>query len=357
MNNIIANGKQYEIKNFSISGDIDSFSFSWSAELENYADYLALNPSSEFIECSYNLVLTGYNGENYNYDLGNFALLIESATRSNSTSRQDFKISGRGKNALLDSRYNEKLDYSFKNVSAQTTVTNICASSNISLHWNIVDWIIPSYEATAIYPLDAIRAIVDAIGAAIQPTISGGLAVIYRNKQKPTDALIPDYYFNEDDILSISESYEDRAGYDWVTIGNEDDATNDITASISYDAEKRLVDVSICPFQDINIFHSMQNENLQLHYQGIKTKSIAAEIVTVIDGKANLSNNCYSVVSMTWIDNDLGAVTVLESGDVTTEIIGNGLFSVDYQTKYHQYLASPFNNIKNALVWVEAKNE
>ena len=353
MNKLIANSKEYDIKDFNISGDIDSFTFDWSAELENYADYLELNPCASFISCQYHLVLTGYNGSNYSYDLGNFALLIESANRSNSTSGQSFQISGRGKNALLDSRYNEKSNYTFTNASAQNTVNDLCVAAGISLSWNIIDWIIPSYEATAVYPLDVIKAIVDAIGAAIQPTITGGLSVIYRNKQKPTALINPDFSFNEDDIISISESYDDRAGYDWVTIGNEDDATQDIEASIDYDSETRIIKVSVYPFQQINIFHSMQNINLQLDYNGIETETIT-DTITVIDGKANLSKNYYGTLSVTWIENDLGSLTILENGEITTATVGNGLFDILYTTKYHKYLASPFNDIEKALVWVEA---
>jgi hypothetical protein len=355
MNPLVVDGIEYEIKNFSINGDIDSYTFDWSAELENYQDYLKLNPQSSYIECSYNLVLTGYNGTSYNYDLGDFILLIESAHRNNNGETKSYTLSGRGKNALLDSRYNEKANYSYANVSAQTTVNNLCAAAGISLSWLIDDWIIPAYEANNVYPIDVIKDIAEAKKAAVQPKITGGLSVIYRNKQKPTILSNPDYTFNEDDILSVSESYEDRAGYDFISVGNENDSpAGDLSASIDYDQETRIISVSVYPFQDVNIFHSMQNSNLQLDYLGTETKLIEDEIVTIIDGKANLSNNYYGTVSSQWIEGNLGTLTIAENGELSTATIGNGLLSINYNTKYHKWLASPFNNIEMALVWVEA---
>ncbi len=169
-----ANGREFKLIDFNISSEIDSFSYTWSATLENINDYNELNPLDSFIEASYNV--QGHD----------FKLLIESAERSRSNN-VSYKISGRGKNALLDSRYCDKIDRAYKNISARTIIEEMCALKNISLTWQINDWVIEKYDATKVYPLDIIKKVAGAVGACVLPTVSGGLRICVRNKKRPSE--------------------------------------------------------------------------------------------------------------------------------------------------------------------------
>jgi hypothetical protein len=334
----------YSIHSFSLSGDIDSVFYTWSAELKNYADYVALNPLSGFLNCTFSMILVPY-------DLGDFELIIENASRSDSGSSKSYTISGRSKNALLDSRYNKKITRSYSKRMASVIVSEMCALWSIPLTWGVVDWQVEYYEATSVYPIDIIKAIVEDVGM-IQPTHDGGLTVIPRNKQKPTALTAPDHTFTDGIILpTVSESYIDRAGYDFVSVGNETIGTNNPNASMEWVAETRTIKVYVNPWQSVKLNHSMPSDNLTLHYDGVVIESITDEI-TFNDGKANLSKPFYSQLSVTWKQNNLGTVTANDAGELVTAV-GMGLADVTYNTRYHKYTASPKNGIMRALVWAE----
>ena len=163
--NLVAKGKSFEVKSFNLTASIDSTGYTWSAELCNQDAYLELDPLDGFIECSY--LWHGYN----------FILIIESATRSRDFGNKTWQVSGRSKNMLLDTRYNKKTTVKYSNTTARQIVLAECAKKGIVCNWLIDDFPVAVREFTNVTPLDVIKTITDAVGAAIQPTIDGGLKV------------------------------------------------------------------------------------------------------------------------------------------------------------------------------------
>lgn len=171
--NLVAKGKLFEVKSFNLTAAIDSVGYTWSAELCSQDDYLELDPLDDFIECSY--LWHGYN----------FILIIESATRSRDFDSMTWQVSGRSKNMLLDARYNKKVTVKYSNTTARQIVLAECAKKSIVCNWLIDDFPVAVREFTNVTPLDVIKTITDAVGAAIQPTVDGGLKVCVKIPTNP----------------------------------------------------------------------------------------------------------------------------------------------------------------------------
>jgi len=79
---------------------------------------------------------------------------------------------------------------------------------------------------------------------------------------------------------------------------------------------------------------------------------VTDEIVTFLDGKARLTKSYYSDLSVEWLENSLGAISIVDN-ELTTETAGNSLAKVSYNTRHHLYNANPLIDLDKALVWIE----
>ena len=186
---------------FSMTLDVDSWTWSWSATLAG--SDLALIDDDPVTE-----VIASINGQQ-------FRLLIESITRERTFGRNDLRVSGRGRNALLDVRAD-----TFSQASARTVaqlMDEALAVNGVGVGWTVdfdlEDWLVPgglwSHQGT---PMSALRALAAAGGGYVQPHPTGEIVrVLPRYPVAPWNWLAevtPDY--------ELPAAATTREGIEWI---------------------------------------------------------------------------------------------------------------------------------------------
>lgn len=160
---------------------------------------------------------------------------------------------------------------------------------------------------------------------------------------------------SENTITSLSVEYKDTPQNDSIDISNEQ--VDGGSANVVYDPELKKLYVTVVPFIDIELQHTAANKGVEFKYNGVETRQIDNEEIAIMNGKANLANPFYGLVSFRYADDDCGELTIKESGEVTAAVPDSiGFCFVTYKTKRHVYSAKGnekvivkvFEAIKNA---------
>lgn len=152
------------VKNMSLSLDVDSWTWQFSAGLA--ARCLPdLEPSSTGAPVEVSAVVNGIA----------FRFLVEGISRDREFGASSISIQGRGKTALLDTPYS--LEQSFTNAGARTAqqiMGDILTVNNVPMGWdigfNLTDWLIPAgvFSAQGSY-ISALKKVSESVGAYLLP--------------------------------------------------------------------------------------------------------------------------------------------------------------------------------------------
>ena len=342
-------GEFIDFYSISISGDEDSWLWSFSAEIEDVGIWQLLQVNNDqpmVLEASVN----GHE----------FRFIAEGRSKSRRRGKTSYTITGRSPTVVLGDRYAEQLSRTWDATTAKTVAQELCSGKSIKLDWQTVDWPLASGKLAVKNkrPIEIIRVLANAVGAVIQSTPKGGLVVRPRHVVSPTryGDVKPDQVITDaDDILDISEGWEHRPGYNSVDITDKGTASEPkVRVSVESGSvpTAKLLKVSVVPWQMVRLSHTAEDK-MDISYQGHEVEQ-KTEIVTISDGRGRLSAPWYGTDSFDWLYRNLGPVEVEESGSIASGVIGNSVLKIVYVTRYHRFIAVSEEKIEAAQVLVRA---
>lgn len=326
--------------NIRISRDVDSWLQSFSADILDISDWQALAGNPEVT-----------------ISIGAYAwkMRVEGRNKSLGFGSQAFSISGRSRSAVLAKGVAVPVNQEWTSTTAKTIIQTLCDAAGIALNFQIPDWPLTAYSANARYPIDIISELVQAPGAVLYTADDSTLLVLPAYKAAPSRYAesIPDAVINSnDDELQSSHRYIQRDDYDSIDVGNES-AGSENQLSVSLKSEPHgagiKVRIYVVPFKKLTLQHSATG-HLALVYRGIKTEKVT-ETIEIIEGKGSLSGSFYGLQSTSWRYANLGSVSILEDGTVTSSVKGQSLVEITYTTKWIEYDASSSDDL--AQVYIE----
>jgi hypothetical protein len=202
----------------SLSLDVGSWTWSFNATLPGSALALVKPTDSTVTELKANI-----NGTE-------FRVLAESVSRDRSFGQSNIRISGRGRNATLDSPYTPT--QSFANLqerTAQQLMDDVLTYNNISLgwtvNWGLEDWLVPagafSHQGTHI---SALNVIAKAAGGFLLPHTSDksfSVKPLYPVGPWDWSLQTPDFEIPADAAVQEGLEWLDKAPYNRVYVSGE----------------------------------------------------------------------------------------------------------------------------------------
>ena len=328
---IVSSGEQLEFKSAAIKADESSWAWSFNLVMATAADWQKIRPVSGKIAVQINV--RGYV----------FNLLCEGAGRSRGERGISYTIKGRSITAKLAKGSANQVTKTWLGSTAKTIAQELCDVAGITLNWQSADWPISRHEVANRYPVDIINQLAKAVGGVVQTSPAGELLIRPKYTLSPAqyDDQPADHVLSDiDNIKTMSEQWQARAGYDSVEVGNEAISTE---PSISLSTEDAgggavLVKANVVPFQTIDLSHTAAL-NVELLYQGVVSETVS-QLVEIVDGKGRLSSPFYGLLSSTYKYTDLGTIEITENGDIKTAIGLHSLLEISYTTQYHTWRAT-----------------
>ena len=208
----IDTGEFIDFYSISISGDEDSWLWSFNVEIEDIGIWQLLQTNNDqpiVLEASVNK--------------HEFRFIAEGRSKSRRRGKTSYSITDRSPTVVLGDQYAEQISRTWDATTAKTVAHKLCLVAGIVLDWKTVDWPLASGKLAVKNkrPIEIIRVLANAVGAVIQSTPRGDLVVRPRHPVSPTkynDVKADQIITDADDILDISESWEHRPGYNSIDI-------------------------------------------------------------------------------------------------------------------------------------------
>lgn len=215
---ILSTGQVVETSGLSLSLDMDSWVWGWSATVP--AEYLPLLQAvqGDAIE----LVAT-LNGTAFN-------LFVERVSRERQFGESRLSVSGRGRAAWLDAPYaGVQTRYNTGAMTAQQIMADALTINGVSngwaLDWQITDWLVPagawSHTGT---PMSACLAVAEAAGAYIQADRTASTLHILPRYVTPRwqwASLTPEIILPEDVCVTEGIEWRDSPNYNAIYVSGE----------------------------------------------------------------------------------------------------------------------------------------
>jgi hypothetical protein len=160
-----------------------------------------------------------------------FRALVESIERSREFGRNDLRIAGRGKTALLDAPYAPTLNLTNAQArTAQQIMQDVLTVNGVSLGWDVqwglADWLIPAgvFSHQGCY-IGAINKIAAAAGGYVQPHPSAQtIKVLPRYPKAPWDwhTITPDFQLPADATSRESLRWLEKPAYNRVFVSGQE---------------------------------------------------------------------------------------------------------------------------------------
>lgn len=204
----------------SLSLDVDSWTWSFSAALpgRTLAD---LEPGSNGAPAELEAMVNGTA----------FRVLVESISRERTFGRNDIRVQGRGKTALLDSPYAPARNFSSAvPLTAQQIMADVLTVNNVpmpwTVDWHLIDWLVPGnvWAHQGSY-ISALNAIAKAAGGYIQPHASlQTLHILPRYPVAPwhwAAQVTPDFELPSDVTVREGIEWVEKPRYDRVYVSGQ----------------------------------------------------------------------------------------------------------------------------------------
>jgi hypothetical protein len=332
-----------ELKLFSTSEVLPIESFSLNYSIDNWVADATFSIANETTLNK----LTPAAGENYvkvEFTLGAESWLLLCEKPSADETGFSYSVSARSVSALLAEPHAEKITQTWSATTAQTIANEL----SDSVDWQVLDWDIASYSADKILPVDIIKYFSDDIDARLQTEPDGTLSVVYYPPCSPykIEEQTPDYELNN--CFEISWDWVNSSNDKTVLVTTETDSSEN-SDNLGIDSEQDGADLILkirtSPFNPAVTLSHRSTGFVELFFEGELTEQVE-EIITVQDGKANLSKNYDSLVSATWQQDITGNLTYSANGDIVCDNQSTGFVKVVYMTRYQQYRAVKLANIE-----------
>jgi hypothetical protein len=301
---------------------------------------IQLKSQGEYLQCAVGeLVTVTHNGDDYRF-------IVESLARSRNPGEASYTVNMASPAILLDAPHALPITMEYAPNMASAIAQEIVAPVGVDLVWQLVDWPIPknTLYATDETPLDVLRRLVGAVGGILQSLPDGSLVACPRypvDIDKLAAGTIGHYYTDADNMFSVADSLSIRSGQNVYLIsdGLLSEKSHELRqVDIDGDAYGRMIQAYIVPWTGDGVELSTSGgEWVSIEPMGIVTEEIT-EQVEFVNGAGSTSSPIYAMLSREWNNRSLGAITYGEDGSLTSEVDGESLAQVTYQTRYHKWI-------------------
>jgi hypothetical protein len=278
-------------------------------------------------------------------DATEYIMLADSPRRSRpELGKTEYYVPVVSPTVLLDTPYAEPISREFAGAMASAIAFEMATLGGANIDWQLLDWYIP---AATLYannetPLAIIRKLVEAVGGIIQ-TSPGGTLICrseYPLSLPDWPGATPDFYLTDmDNFFSVDSTPVLRDGFNRFLISNQDAATAGLTLeAIDLTATSKEIRVYQVPWDDATTtnLQTSGGEWVSIVAGGINTEDITDQ-VEIIAGEGRTTKPYYALLASDYLQDELGAITIAESGQVGTATKDNSLLILTYSTKYHQF--------------------
>ncbi len=221
-------------------------------------------------------------------------------------------------------------------------IRQLCEPYNIVCRYEACDWYLP---AGAIYannevPLEVIRKPKEAVEAMLQSDPDGSLTVkkyysVPVNKWWDVEPEI--YLTDQENFFETNESDSPRDGYNVYTVtdmlssGGPSVQWEPVTVS----PVEKHVRLFVVPFPpEPPYFFTTGGSHVIVEPRGMHTMTMGPEIIEIVDGEGRVSRPVYGIVSHSYQEAPLGAVSYGEDGTIKTEVKGESLLKITWITRF-----------------------
>jgi len=293
------NGLVVPLENLQVSISEGEFMWKCSMVLTNIADYMNFTKDAPFT--------VDIGGEVYSFIMDTKELSRRSPANISAI------VSGLSPSALYTEPRSAMLEQSWDTpVMAATAAQSIIPG----LDWQVIDWLIPEYRlaASGVSPYSIVSVIASAVGATVETDIDGS---IYVRSLYPTP--VTDYYtvladhtiLETDHIFSVSETYPSDRIYNRIVISDVEDQISDSLEWIpAYEgAWVGVVRAYLYPWRTgVWLTHTGRATNYILPPAVVLEEY--TEVIEVYQGKGSAAHPIFSITSVEYEANNVGALTV-----------------------------------------------
>jgi len=348
-------GDDYDLDGLTLTGDRDSFAWTVELTLADEATYLACAPGQRLL-----ITLAGQA----------MALILESRTREVGCGTVSYTATGRTLSCLLDTPYSDTVTRTWARTTARAAAEALCAAVELDLSWEVCDWTIPTgrLTASAETPISILSRLAAACGAVVQPTLVGGVRVIYRypvgvnELADVTPAVSLDF---DRTVETLSEEFQGQPGYDAVTVV-DDRAETAAYLSVTTDDSRNAGRTTFPPGEAcyIRVYHETDytvavTSGTAERVAQDETESLSATVTFDGTDTADLEAFVASVDDVIWYGTDGGEA--VPNGGASIILAGGAVFGValiTYTTRYDvwRYTPAALGDTFAAAIRVEAED-
>lgn len=247
---------------------------------------------------------------------------------------------------LLDYPYANQITESFVVEGTASTVVNaIAALEGFSVSWELDSDPVQTsttYEVEGKYPLAAIRDLVRELGGRMNSYPDGSIHIVKRqpvDSDKYATSTVQSIVTTLNDITNISTESDQRSGENSFSISSEDLASEYRLEQEKITESYSIIKAYKTPWISSGVelvTSELTNVVINNPIPSAPTVETVTQLdVEIINGDGNVDLPFYGNLSYDYgTRTNLGAVTIDESGTVTTAVIGNTLVNITYDTKY-----------------------
>lgn len=341
---------------------LDFVSIQINASLGQYCIFcdVVVPDETQYTWCQYqDAVILSLGGTDY-------VFFVESRERTISPEKTSYTIGLLSPTAKLDTPYSKTIvDPLNSGTMAKALVETMAALKNVTVDWQILDWMIPGYAISINdeTPLAVITKVVNSVGAIVQTKPNGDMLIISKYPvsvpQWPTTTPVA-VFTTLEDINQFSETLDVKDGFNAFQITDQGSSSESISLEVvDGEGTAKIVKGYQVPFDvdhpfpletsgqpGVSIDRYAIPINMQIPIQE-EDDDPEWEVVEFIDHVGTTSLPIYEVVEFEWITDDLGDVAdlgafqVSEDGTLsvidTENVPGESLLRIKYMTKYWQW--------------------
>jgi hypothetical protein len=267
-----------------------------------------------------------------------FMLRVDSRTIDRELGYQRYVIGAMSPLGFQDSPWAAETTIHYAEaVDARSAVEAIV---NSVVQWHLPTWTIPAgaLSMTGVTPLQAARAIVEAVGGVIESFPNGEINCRLRDPINIPDyaTATVDHYFGDNDWVAVGSTDAPAKGFNRVIISNNTAVPTDNADKLEVvpdaaDGSKQLIRAYLSSQRAVDLVHTGAPETV-ITSLGVVERT-ESEVIEFVAGKATLKYPALALTGLAWQHVDLGAVSL--SGTVATSSVANGysLAAVSYTVR------------------------
>lgn len=283
-------------------------------------------------------------------------LLIDDRVRTKEFGQTKYVINARSPVSRMDAPYALPITKEYPATTVRTVCQEFCDDAGVTLDWQITDWSLPENRLSVANetPLGVITKLIKAAGAVIQSGFNGDLIVRYDypvpitryGDQSVTVGLV---LTDIDDIFNFVDTREFSAGINSVVVSDqnltsESLVTMEIEAIEGADLRKNL---KVFTYPEKVISMSSSRIGVSAIPLGWVSETVTEE-VEFVKGVANLSQPGTAIVSVNYLDANLGEAQI-DGSALTAATAGFTLAEVTYQRRFQKFRIEAADYVKAQL--------